>query len=112
MNAESTFARLSENLKTMLTQVTVKLQENDGRSNKIEELLLGLMNQNKIREKENQEMNNRIAMMCDNIEKQKHMFSTEKQAFKEELMRDVTRKVECGVPSETKKKLRMNHHLD
>ena len=67
MNAESTFARLSENLKTMLTQVTVKLQENDGRSNKIEELLLGLMNQNKIMEQENREINNRIVTLRGNI---------------------------------------------
>ena len=62
---------MNEDLKTTLNQVTVKLQENDGRSDKLEELLLELMNQNKIREKENKEMNNRIATICDNIEKQK-----------------------------------------
>ena len=66
-NDESTFARLGENLKTMLNQVTVKLQENDGGSNKIEELLLGLMNQNKIMEQENREINNRIVTLRGNI---------------------------------------------
>ena len=61
------------------------------------------MKQNKIREKENEEMNNRIAMICDNMEKQQNLFATNKQALKEELMRDVTKKVEFGVPSEMKK---------
>ena len=66
-NAEKTFAGLGENLKNMLNQVNVKLLENDGRNNHIEQLLMQIMNQNEMREKENQEMNNSIAMMNENM---------------------------------------------
>ena len=110
-NAESTFGRLSENLRIMLNQVTNKLQANDARSEKLEGLLIELMGQNKItqevlenerkdRGKENKENSNRIAIICNNIEKKQNFLATDQQAFKGELMKDVAMKVECGFSSE------------
>ena len=55
------------------------------------------------KEKRNKEISNRISLICGTMEKQQNLLATSQQTFKEELMKEVTKKVECGVPSEIKK---------
>ena len=50
------------------------------------------------REKENDEISNKISVICSAIEKQQNLLAANQQAFKEELMQEVTKKVECVFP--------------
>ena len=81
-SAELTFGELNGNLSITLNQVANELRENDGRSGKFEGMLVALIGQNRRtqqvlenergdREKENNEISNKISVTCSAIENNK-----------------------------------------
>ena len=54
------------------------------------------------RELEKKDVSQRITQICNVLEQQQQLLSTNQQTIKDELMQEVAKKMECGVPSEVK----------
>ena len=113
-SAEITFNEMNTNLRTAMGQVALKFSENDLKSAQVEEVLKKILEQQqqtqlaweqerKVRERENEDVSKRITHICNVMEKQQNVLATNQQAMKEELLHEMAKKVECGVPSEVKK---------
>ena len=55
------------------------------------------------RELESKDVSQKITQICNAIEQQQRLLATNQQTIKNELMQEVAKKMECGVPSEVKK---------
>ena len=55
------------------------------------------------RELESRDVSQKITQICNAIEQQQRLLATNQQTIKNELMQEVAKKMECGVPSEVKK---------
>ena len=113
-SAEITFGKLNEDLRIIMSQVARKFNESDGRNAKFEGMLQALVDRNNItqqvlekerRERElgNNEVSKKISAICNVLEQQQKLLAANQQTIKEELMQEVSKKVECGFPSEVKK---------
>ena len=113
-SAELTFKEMNADLRTAMGQVAQRFSENDEKSAQVEGVLRMLLEQQKqtqlawgqerkVRERENEDVSKRITQICNVMEKQQHMLATNQQAMKEELLQEMAKKVECGVPSEIKR---------
>ena len=87
-----------------------------GGNAKVEGMLQALMGQNKItqqvseqergeRELEKSEVSKEISAICNVLEQQQKLLATNQQTIKDELMQEVSNKVECGPPV----RFRKNH---
>ena len=105
---------MNTDLRTAMGQVAQKFSESDEKSAKVEGMLRTLLEQHqqtqmvleqerKEREREKEDVSQKITQICNVLEQQQHLLATNQQAFKDELMQEVSKKVECGVPSEVKK---------
>ena len=61
-----------------------------------------LEHEKKDRETEKREFSKQISAMCVAIEQQQTLLAADQQKFKDELTQVMTKRVECGVPSEVK----------
>ena len=97
-----------------MSQVALKFSESDGKSAKVEGMLQALLEQNqqtqqvleqerRERELEKKDVSQRITQICNVLEQQRQLLATNQQTIKDELMQEVSKKMECGVPSEVKK---------
>ena len=97
-----------------MSQVALKFSESDGKSAKVEGALQALLEQNqqtqqvleqerRERELEKKDVSQRITQICHVVEQQRQLLATSQQTIKDELMQEVSKKIECGVPSEVKK---------
>ena len=113
-SADITFEKLNNDLRKVVSQVAQKFSENDGRNAKVEGMLQMLMGQNIItqqvceqerreREQEKNEVSKKMSAIYNVLEQQQRMLATNQQTIKDEVMQEVSKKVECGVPSEVKK---------
>ena len=86
----------------------------EGRNAKVDGMLQALLEQNmktqqvweqerREREQEKNEVDMRISAICNALEQQQKLLSTNQQTIKEELVQEVSKNVEYGVPSEGKK---------
>ena len=112
-SAELTFGKLNEDLRNILSQVANKFSENDGRNARVEGGVRSANRENRItkqvleherrdREIEKYEVSKQISAMRIAIDQQQKLLANNQQTFKDELMQAVTKRVECGVPSEIK----------
>ena len=113
-SAEHTFEKLNNDLRNAMSQVALKFSESDGKSAKVEGMIQSLLEQNQLtqqvlekereeRELEKKDVSQRIAQICNVLEQQRQLLATNQQTIKGELTQEVTRKMECGAPSEVKK---------
>ena len=63
---------------------------------------IGMGTRKKIKEQEKEDVSKKITQICNVVEKQQHMFATSYQEMKKELLQEISKNVECGVPSEIK----------
>merc|ERR1712112_684745 len=110
-SADLTFEKMNIDLKTAMGQVAKKFNESDEKNAQVEGVLRMLLEQQqqtqlawehdrKIRERETEDVSKKFTQMYNVMEKQQHMFATSHQAMKKELLQEMSKNTEYGVPSE------------
>ena len=61
------------------------------------------------RELGNKDFSLKITQLCQVLEQQKQFLATNQQTFKGELIQEVTKKIECGVPSAVEKEMEIKN---
>ena len=100
VDVESTSVRLKEDVKLDMEQVAYKLDENDARNAKVDEMLQDLANKTNRteqlweqerarREQETKELMEKIESLMKVIEQQQQVFATNQQKIKEECMQEM-----------------------